>query len=246
VSATSDTGHIRGDAARIAEIVASNPDAAVPGCPGWDVRALVAHLGAVHRWVTECVETSAHPARARATDPLPTPPPEDPADLAQWLTDGATAMTDALDGRDPIAPTWTPFRVERPTVSFWTRRQTHETSVHRIDAESAVGSRTSIEPVIAADGVDEYLELILPRRALPVPAGRAHLHCTDTAGEWTVESDADGRYVLDREHRKGDAAVRGAAEHLLLLLWGRDVPAESIEVVGDTAVAAAWTGIGGI
>ncbi len=242
------TAAIRRDSVRIAGIVAADPSAVVPACPGWDVRDLVVHLGGVHRWVLECVETAAPPARARATDPVPDTP-DDPDALAAWLIDGATTLADVLAGRDPSEPTWTPFRVDDPTVAFWIRRQTHETSVHRVDAEDAVDSRTPIEPVIAADGVDEYLELILPRRVardgLVLPAGSAHLHCTDTEGEWTLEVGPDGGYVLDRTHRKGDAAVRATAEHLLLLLWARPLPGGSVDVIGDEAVAAAWTGLGG-
>ena len=103
--------------------------------------------------------------------------------------------------------------------------------------------------MLAADGVDEYFDVIVPRLverdglALP-PTGSAHLHCTDTEGEWTVEV-LDGDYVLDRTHRKGDAAVRGTAEQLLLRVWGRARSDDALEVIGDAEVASAWLGLGG-
>ncbi len=59
-----------------------------------------------------------------------------------------------------------------------------------------------------------------------------HLHCTDVEGEWLVS--ADGRVELG--HAKGDAALRGSASDLLLALFKR-VPLDSVEVVGDAAVA---------
>ena len=66
--------------------------------------------------------------------------------------------------------------------------------------------------------------------------GSVHLHCTDVAGEWLVVDDADGADVVTREHAKGDAAVRGPAHDLLLVLWRRQ-PLDAVEVIGDRAVA---------
>ncbi len=241
-----DTSQLRADSARVAELLAAGPpDAAVPDCPGWVLRDLALHLGLVHRWAAECVRTAADPS-TRWQDLHP-----DVADdeLATWFAEGADALVTALDERAADAPTWTPFPIEAPTVSVWTRRQTHETSLHRRDAEAALGSVHPIAPALAADGVDEYFGVIVPRLVqrdgLTLPSsGSAHLHCTDTEGEWTVEV-VDGDYVVDREHRKGDAAVRGTAEQLLLRLWGRSLPDDALEVHGDAEVAAAWLGLGG-
>ncbi|UDY37690.1 maleylpyruvate isomerase family mycothiol-dependent enzyme [Dermatobacter hominis] len=246
--AVQDTVRLRNDSARITELIVTDLSAPVPSCPGWTLRDLVEHLGGVHRWARECVETGAPPARARATDPLSEPPPEEADALARWFGDGAIGLANALDAAPLDAPTWTPFPIPDPTIAVWLRRQTHETALHRWDAEAAVASPREMDPALAADGVDEYLEVIVPRKVerdgIVLPPGSAHLHCTDTPGEWTVEV-VDGEYVLDRSHRKGDAAIRGTAEHLLLRLWGRDIPDGSIEVIGDEAVASAWTSIGG-
>ncbi|MDQ2678868.1 MAG: maleylpyruvate isomerase family mycothiol-dependent enzyme [Actinomycetota bacterium] len=239
-----DTAQLRSDAARIAELAGSGPlDAAVPDCPGWALRDLVVHLGSVHRWATECARGGREPS-GRWQDLH-----HDVADdeLTSWFAEGADALATTLDELAPDAPTWTPFPIESPTVAVWIRRQTHETSLHRRDAEGALGVIGPIDAALAADGVDEYLGVIVPRivqrdgRGLPV--GSAHFHCTDTDGEWTVEV-VDGDYVLDRSHRKGDAAVRGTAEALLLGLWGRD-GGTPLEVLGDAGVAEAWMAIGG-
>jgi len=241
------TGHLRNDAARITELVASDLDVAVPSCPGWSLRDLVTHLGGVHRWATAAVKGAARPDTNPAAEAGAAP--EEPDALARWFGDGAIALANALDAAAPDAPTWTPFLVPDPTVSVWLRRQTQETALHRWDAESAVGAARELDPVVAADGIDEYLGVFVPRRVqldgLVLPSGRAHLHCTDVPGEWTVEV-VDGDYVIDRTHRKGDAAIRGTAEHLFLALWGRSVPDGAIDVFGDEAVADAWLSLGGV
>ena len=50
---------------------------------------------------------------------------------------------------------------------------------------------------------------------------------------------------MRREHAKGDAALRGPAESLLLRLWGRAVPDGSVDLVGDPDAASAWLALGG-
>lgn len=247
---TVDTTRLRADSARITELIdpgsagADAWDAPVPGCPGWAVRDLIEHLGMVHRWANDCVRRSQEPTTAWQDQR----PELADGELASWFADGAAALADALDAVPSSAPTWTPFPIDDPTLAVWIRRQTHETSLHRRDVEAAVGAAGPIDAELAADGIDEYFEVIVPRLVQrdgrELPAGSAHLHCTDTEGEWTVEVAA-GDYVVDRTHRKGDAAVRATAQDLLLRLWGRDVPDAAFDVFGDAGVAHSWLGIGG-
>jgi uncharacterized protein (TIGR03083 family) len=249
-----DTIQLRADAARIAEVAPGHLGAEVPGCPGWFVRDLVVHLGSVHRWATEVVRSGEFPGRY-ATDPGPDPAPDDDSPLLGWFTAGAAELADALDAMDPAAPSWMPFMTDRPEAGIWLRRQTQETSVHRRDVEAAAGDPRPIVPPLAADGIDEYFTLMVPRLVsrdgIDLPTGSIHVHCTDGPGAGLAEGDgewfvtaADG-YEVTREHRKGDAALRGRAEDLLLALWGRPVPEGSVDVVGDTGVAAAWLAVGG-
>jgi uncharacterized protein (TIGR03083 family) len=221
---------------------------AVPTCPDWTLRELVIHVGRAHRWATEITRT-------RATAPIPfraVPDgkfPDEPAERAQWLLAGAQRLADAVSasGSDPV---WT-FTGPLP-ATFWARRMAHETVVHRADAELALGRPPEIGAQIAADGIDEWLLVMSslaqgdqdPRRAA-LPAGRTlHVHATDTvldgAGEWTIRSLPDGIEV-ERAHGKGDAALRGPASKLLLILFQR-LPASdpSVEVLGDPAVLDGW------
>jgi hypothetical protein len=51
------------------------------------------------------------------------------------------------------------------TAGFWLRRITHDTLVHRLDAELAVGREVTLAPDLAADSVSDLLEMFstLPR-----------------------------------------------------------------------------------
>jgi len=240
--------HLGDDASRVAAVATSGPlDAPVAGCPGWDVRELVVHLGSVHQWARTAAATAAEPAGG---DWFVAPPGVDEGaeGLAAWYGAAAQSLVDTLAGLDPGAPTWHMFPAE-PVVGVWLRRQAQETSLHRWDAESAVGEPGPIDRVLAADGIDEYFGMMLARRVardgITLPASSLHVHCTDTAGEWTVQ-DVDGALACTREHRKGDAALRGGAQDLLLALWGRPVPDGVVDVVGDADAAAAWLAVGGV
>jgi len=50
-----------------------------------------------------------------------------------------------------------------------------------------------------------------------------------------VTEDGDG-FAIAREHAKGDCAIRGTANDILLTLWRR-VPVSQVDVVGDRDVA---------
>ena len=217
-------------------------DAPVAACPGWDVARLGAHIAFVHRWATASLLTATSPA-VEAIPEAPTGGDE----LVTWVRDGGAALIDALSTVPMDAPTWHPFPAPR-TASVWRRRQLHELVVHRWDAQAATGAGGPIDPAVASDGIDEYLSVMLPRRIIrdggELPQSSLHVHCTDTPGEWLVWSEGD-QPQLRREHAKGDAALRGTAQDLLLSLWGRRHGSPAIDVVGDPIVADAWLALGG-
>jgi uncharacterized protein (TIGR03083 family) len=244
-----DTGwylaHLMADASRFAEIVRDGPlDAPVVGCPGWDLRALTAHQGVIHRWARHCAVNGSPPESRDAYEPDPA---LDGPELARWLTDGAVALVEVLGAIEPDGPTWHPFPV--PKVGrVWPRRQAQEISIHRWDAERSVGPTTPIDPALASDGVDEYLDLVMrrlvARDGTTLPSGSLHLHCTDTYGEWLVAADGEG-YKIVRAHEKGAAALRGPAEALVLRLWNRDSDrAGELSPVGDSDVLEQWLSLG--
>ena len=79
---------------------------------------------------------------------------EGPAD-AEWLRRGGTTLVQTLRSADPAAPMWAWGPDQH--VRFWSRRQLHETLVHRFDLELANGNPPSSPPVSLADTIDEFL-----------------------------------------------------------------------------------------
>jgi hypothetical protein len=122
----------------------------------------------------------------------------------------------------------------------------HETTVHRADADFAAGAAPDIDPVVAADGIEEFLaNLPSARRSREhlgsLPAGESlHLHATDSDGEWLIQFGG-GTVTWSRGHAKASAAVRAPVARLLLFTYGR-VPGSdaSLTVFGDPALLDTW------
>lgn len=225
------------EAATLISAASTDFEAAIPACPGWDVRTLVVHLGRVHRWAT---------AALQAGGSAPAGFPARPDELTDtWFADGVNELADVLRTVDPDAPAWT--FLGPGTTRFWARRQALETAVHRWDVEDAIGGATPVDAELAVAGVDEVLDVFLPRRLQgdeppTLPAGSLHIHATDDDhGEWIIRSH-DGELLVGHGHEKGDAAVRGPAGDLLLWLWGR-LDLDALEVFGDAGVARDWAGL---
>lgn len=213
---------------------------AIPWSDDWTVQECAQHLGGVHHVVAKVI------AGRPTTDfgafgSLSPPAATDPA-LGDWLREGTAAVVEQLRSTDPDAECWT-WWPGATTVAFWQRRMAQETLVHAWDAESGAGATTPMDPELAADGIDEYLDVMLAmtrrRHSAPGAGETVHVHCTDAAGEWLVRFPSEGTRELTREHAKGDVAFRGPAQGLLLFLYGRlDADAAGVEIVGDESLAA--------
>jgi uncharacterized protein (TIGR03083 family) len=230
--------------AALADVVSDAPDitAAVPTCPGWTVAELAQHTGMIHRWATTIVAT-----RAAGRIPLPevAPPWPGPDGWARWLVSGVAPLLTALHAAGPLAEVWSwgPVR----TSGWWARRMLHETTVHRVDAEFALGvTDPVIDPDVAADGIDEFL-FNLPSARRPykhlaaLPTGASlHLHATDCEGEWVVRF-TDSGISWERGHEKATTAIRGPVESLLLFTYGRLPAADPrLKVFGDESIPEQW------
>jgi uncharacterized protein (TIGR03083 family) len=221
-------------------------DAPIPAIAGWTVQDVVRHTGRVHRWATGML--LAGPDGVPPTD-LPSMP-RGPDCLLAYREALGDLLTQ-LAGHEPDQPTLT-FAGVQP-ASFWFRRQAQEVSVHRVDVADAVAATggAAPEPLAldgAVDGIDEWARFFLAvrwgQRNGPFPpelAGRTvHIHGTDDpappeGAEWLL-SFGDGTVAVEATHAKGDVALRGSAEDLLLTLWRRR-PLDTIEVLGDDLLA---------
>ncbi|MEV0680524.1 maleylpyruvate isomerase family mycothiol-dependent enzyme [Actinosynnema sp. NPDC050436] len=225
----------------------ADPTTRVPSCPEWTVGQLLRHVGAGLRWVAEIVAT-------RADGPLPDDAlrhlddyrDHAPGPLAEEVVAAAGALSEALGEAGETAAVWTV--VPGRTPLFWARRFTHELVVHRADAALAVGARYELDPAVAADALDEWLELLsLPvmfeirpeLRELLGPDRTLHLHATDHPGaEWVVDLTGDA-IAWRHAHEKSAVAARGPLRDLLLTVYRRE-QATALDVVGDRALLDFW------
>src|SRR4051812_19222186 len=129
-------------------------DADVPTCAQWDIAALVRH-------VTKVYVNTAHLLTTRATErpeSRPTIPDGEPLDVFGHALDDLVA---ALSESEPETPVWN-WSDEPDLAAFWARRMAHESSVHRYDAQAAHGVVQPIDAELAADGIDEFIDVIAP------------------------------------------------------------------------------------
>lgn len=230
----------REGAAVSAAAASGDLDAPVPSCPRWTLDRLVGHLGWVYNWVSEHLE--ARSATMLDRDAVPRPPRGEA--VVGWFGQAHARVLAALSDVEGTTEIWGWAGVN--SAAFWQRRMAQESLIHRWDAENAVGEPGPLDSDLAADGVDELMEVILPFQvgmsADALPEGTLHLHRTDGEGEWLCRI-ADGRLEVERVHARGDVAVRGTGEQLDLVLWRRITP-DDVEVFGDVGVLAAWTALG--
>ena len=213
-------------------------DVRLPWIPAWTARDLVGHLGRVHRRATS-VLTAGHtgpPAGAR-----PAPPQEG---LLDWYGAGLDELVATLRRIPGDAPAWHMSPAAEKVAASWARRQAHEHVVHRMDLEAAAGrGHAPLQAVLAEDGIDELLAVVVPRWAHtePLVGAVATVGVTSrgTGRRWTVRIDR-GAVDVDHGHAgRADAAVEGDALSLLLHLWGR--PADVL-VTGDPTAEALLRG----
>lgn len=219
---------LRRDGDRIAIGAEGRLDRLVPSCPGWRVADLVWHVGIVHMFWQMV-------ARGALSGPEAWTEPDRPTDdgLLSWFRDGMDRSAAVLDSLDPDKPAWT--WGHRRNVGFIRRRVAQETAVHCWDAVGAIGADEPIERTIAGDGVDEFLDEVLPGLSpdLDGPAQTICLRAHDTTAEWTIRA-GNGSTHLTRTCGRADATVTATASDLLLLLWGRRSP-DRVVVNGNLA-----------
>jgi uncharacterized protein (TIGR03083 family) len=227
----------RSAALRDAVAAAAVSDARVPGCPEWDLRDLVSHVGAVQRfWAV--VVTAGDPTGPPSPEQLGDREPR--GDLLAWSAESTSLLLSALraaPGVDAPAWAWWGGSSAPLTVGAIARHQVQEAAVHSYDAQETAGQAQPLPAAVAVDGVAEFLQVgvgslgVWPHR----PASVAFV-ATDGPTHVLDLSPSGGR--LDPA-AGGDPSVtaRGSASDLVLALYGR-VPFDKLRVDGDGEVLA--------
>lgn len=230
-------------------------DAPVPSCPDWRVRDLVTHLTGVHRWTRTVIESgiSSRPS-SEARSPLFVPAPD--AEAIDAYRTAHAELIRALDDAEPDALAWTFFEAPSP-VAFWTRRQAHETAIHRLDAELAAGCGAfavtgSFSPGFAADfaadGIDELLVGFLGRahgKLVGEPPMTVAFAPDDDPASWTMYVTSDTPRTVPGVDPAADMVLRGPAGRLYALLWNRADTA-GCRVEGRSELLDVWRQSAGI
>ncbi|MGA9748648.1 MAG: maleylpyruvate isomerase family mycothiol-dependent enzyme [Nocardioides sp.] len=210
-----------------AEAARDNLAGDVEHCPEWDVADLVRHLTEVH-WFWSTIaehrlsgppEESSRPARPGGEA------------LVATFEAGAAHLVEVLAAADQSASCWTWFPDEQ-NVAFITRHQVQEAIVHTWDAVNAAGGSLDIDPVAAADSVDEFLTTSLVEdddareRTFTPLDGTLVLRATDTGDTWTLtDGTVPGAVVMSHGAAEGAPVVEATAADLLLWIYRRrDLP----------------------
>lgn len=211
-------------------------DAAVPGT-SWDVRSLVKHVGGVHRWAADIVDSRSSTFDTRAGRAVGSGPDDD--ELVEWFHNGFAALLATLGSAAPDLECCTFLPADSPK-HFWARRQAHETAVHRADAQGAAGGVVEpFESAFAQDGIVEILHGFA-RRKSNASERKASIGLEAADGpSWVVTLGGERIESAERSDLSGtDVCVRGLSSDLYLWLWNR--PCDAV-VEGDPELATLWT-----
>jgi hypothetical protein len=234
--------HIDQDGERILRVSEGRLDAPVPTCPGNNVGSLLWHTAGV------CLLWSAWLIANKRAD----------ADWSGFGTDvwegfkkAHALIVNELRSRDPDQPTWTWGADQH--VRFAYRRIAQELSIHRWDFESAVGEALPIDPTLAVDGVQEFLdEFSAPpprplswrrdayRSASELFGGdgeRLRFACGDVDASWTLKARPDRLHIV--AETDADVTATGTASNINLFFWGRIDPSK-LATTGDISLLHRW------
>ena len=206
-------------------VLARGWKAPVPCCPEWTLTDLVWHLAEVQHFWAWVVRTGA-PDPSTYVEPVRRPDDE----LLGFMAAQSAELETVLAGAEPSARVWT--WAPRQDVAFVLRRQTHEAVVHTVDVEQVLGNEHPIPADVGLDGLDEWLEVMVPGALPDGPPPDAHpvvFHAVDADAVRTLFPGVRPFPI---------AALTGTAGDLMLTVWRR-VPLEVLTVDGDGLQAAA-------
>ena len=227
--------HLNADYQLLAAAIPETP-VEVPSCPGWSTNDLAKHMAHVYLGQAFVVETGSQAENKEHLAPYPRT-----EDFMEFMSWGFDAITKALDINRPERPTWSWHHSDQ-SVDFWFRRMAHETVIHRIDAEQAVGAITKIDEALALDGVDEVLDFLPLMGSWPevpnIDFGIVSIVATTKSGSqvWDLQFTDEAATVssADKANVSARLVISGDAEAMDLYLWGRiDSSDPRISITGE-------------
>jgi uncharacterized protein (TIGR03083 family) len=210
-------------------------DVPVPTCGDWVMADLLRHVGRVYLRAGTLVSE-----RSTTQQDFPPEPPED-ADPITYVCDALDELVAALASCDPETPVWN-WSDQPPVAAFWARRMAHESAIHRYDAQKAHSLAQPIDADLAHDGMDELVDVILPRiltRDKPAMPEATILFDATDEGDWPLRFGPEGLERLEVA-KEPDVTATGTASALLLAAYGR-VPWSAQNVEGEAAVLDDWS-----
>jgi uncharacterized protein (TIGR03083 family) len=216
------------------------PGHEVTTCPGWTVLDLAEHLGVIHRWAEELVRLRS-PVRIARDAPTSLRDVVNP----EWITEGGDRLIATLLAANPDDEMWA-WGLDQH-VRFWSRRQLHETLVHRMDLELAAEIEPRADSIIAIDAVDEYLSNLekVAKHSPDLSLLRGHgerlaFRVSDSETLWSITLADDG-FDLSRSEGTFDAEIIGSPVELLLaILRRRGVDQGAVEFRGNRRLVDFW------
>jgi uncharacterized protein (TIGR03083 family) len=233
---------IKAEAVRILGAYEADRGGKVPWSERWTVGTVARHVAGTHHVVAQVI-AGRPTADFGLFGSLASPAKDDPG-FPDWFAAGSTALCAQLRATSASEGCWSWYGDGR-SVGFWRRRMAHETLVHRWDAEAGAGTPgPAMDPSVAADGVDEFLDVFVKatREVHNAPSGPSvQLTCTDAERTWYLDLAEPGGRALRSEPVIVSTSVLGPAEGLLLTLWRRlDPVAAGVHVEGDHELLTRW------
>lgn len=214
-------------AEEVDRVLLSDP---VPTCPEWTVADLLGHLGGTQRWATAIVGRGLEHNLPAAEEAALLEVPADPAELLPWFLAGAGDLVDVLRSAPEDLRAFKFLKNAPPARQFWARRQTHETTIHRVDLLAARLGRipstaeAAIPTTIALDGIDELVSGFVPRRSSRLRTTEPFVMVispTDAEVSWTIAVSDQPPVVSAGSDPAAQSMVSGTAAALYLGLWNR-------------------------
>jgi len=234
--------HIEADGLRILEVSKGHLEDPVPSCPGNNVGSLLWHTaGVCLNWRTWLIANAMVDADWSAFG----------TDVWLGFKVELQGLLTLLHARDPDEPTWTWGNDQH--VRFVHRRIAQELSIHRWDFEDAVGEALPIDPTLAADGVQEFLDEFSAAPPRPLSWRRdtyrsaselfggdgecLRFQCGDIDAAWTIIARSDRFDVVT--DTDADITTTGTASDINLFFWGR-IDRSQLETIGDLSLLERW------